>query len=106
MNFSNYIKMNSIQLEEEISKQKAKIKNINETISLLKKLKIAAEISEKDQANKTEKLKTEQVKNQEVQQSEKPKIETEQQVKPKTQDQSQPQQHQHKAGGFFNGSHH
>ena len=106
MNYSGYLKMNASQLDAEITKQKQKIKNINETIVLLRKLKIAAEISEKDQTNKTEKLKTEQVKNQEVQQSEKPKIETEQQVKPKTQDQSQSQQHQHKVGGFFNGSHH
>ena len=39
---SNYLKMNAEQLEEEIAKQNKKISSAKETISLLKKLQIAA----------------------------------------------------------------
>ena len=38
-----YLRMNNDQLAEEISKQKRKITSAQETISLLKKLQIAAE---------------------------------------------------------------
>lgn len=38
---SKYLRMNSIELEEEINRQTKKIASIKETISLLKKLQIA-----------------------------------------------------------------
>ncbi len=41
-NISKYLKMNSEQLENEILKQQKKITSAKETITLLRKLKIAA----------------------------------------------------------------
>ena len=52
MNYSAYLKMNSQEIETEINKQRQKIKNINEQITLLKKLKIAAEVTEKSTESK------------------------------------------------------
>ena len=46
---ANYLKMTSAQLEEEINKQNKKITSAKETISLLKKLQIAASVSERNQ---------------------------------------------------------
>lgn len=48
-NISKYLKMNSEELEIEISKQNKKIASAKETISLLKKLQIAADNSTKKQ---------------------------------------------------------
>lgn len=42
-NISKFLKMNSEQLGDEINKQNKKIANAKETISLLKKLQIAAD---------------------------------------------------------------
>ena len=42
---SNYLKMNSEELEKEISKQNKRIASAKETIALLKKLQIASNVS-------------------------------------------------------------
>jgi hypothetical protein len=42
---SNYLKMNSEELEKEISKQNKRIASAKETIALLKKLQIASNLS-------------------------------------------------------------
>ncbi len=44
---TNYLKMSSAELEEEISRQKKKINTINENIQLLKRLQVAANASPK-----------------------------------------------------------
>lgn len=106
MNYSAYLKMNASQLEDEISKQKSKIKNINETIALLKKLKIAAEVSEKSQNDKSEKMQSEQItktENPKPQQTNIPKNTDEQPVKSQTNHQSIQSQHKQTSGGLLNG---
>lgn len=102
MNYTSYTKMNSQQLAEEIAKNKDKIKRINDTISVLKKLKIAEDFLEREQNKKTENeqsLKPESLK------TETPKTTVEQSVKQQpqqtTSQQQQPKQKQ--SGGVFNG---
>ena len=46
---SNYLKMNAEELENEINKQNKKISSAKETISLLKKLQIAANATNHNQ---------------------------------------------------------
>lgn len=97
MNNNDYTKMTSQQLAEEISKQKEKIKKINETIALLKKLKIAEDFLAKEQNGKSEKQKLE---------TPQPKFQknTEQQSQQSSQQQHQQQQKPKlNAGGILNG---
>lgn len=108
MNYSPYLKMSSIQLDEEISKQKSKIKNINETIGLLKKLKIAAEVLEKEQNDKTENAKNDQNQKSENLKPEISKVTVDQPTKPQNQQTTtpnhhQPQQPKPSSGGVYNG---
>ena len=98
MNYTDYTKMTSAQLAEEIAKQKEKIKKINDIIAVLKKLKIAEDFLESEKNNRTDKPKTEQSNtstptvNQTIKQ----------QPQQKTSQQHQ-QQQKPKSGGVFNG---
>ncbi len=48
---SNYLKMNSEELEKEITKQNKRIASAKETIALLKKLQIASNATNANNAN-------------------------------------------------------
>ena len=52
---SNYIRMDSDEIDKEIEKQKKKLVTAQETIELLGKLKIVAKSKDIDSSEKTEK---------------------------------------------------
>ena len=103
MSNSKYTKMTSMQLTEEITKQKQRIKKINETVDLLKKLKIAAEVLEKEQNAKNVNVNNDQNQKTETHQSNIPKTAVNQPVKPQAQQTASQQSKQQPkvSGGLF-----